>query len=309
MHDSGHHSRPLLSGRFDVIVGVAMVIVLISASAVGTVLDLRHGHGPRAGDTIGTSSGTALRNGGIATPSPAARPTPASPPASASLSPPLKQSADQLAPPAVTYASTGPSPAGAIRNNASTLSWTGSVLGSDTALLVAVAVGQQDDSGQSASATDDGNAMEPLARVQDNGDPDGFLEVFGLAGVPDGLNTIRVTVTDGPATELTGGSESFSGAAQEGTFSTPAIARGNGTVPAVTITSKPGGLVAAFAACGSAITGTAAPAAEKFVADDNDDTGAGNSAGATSSATGSNVTVAWSSNDDWWGTIAVQVNN
>jgi hypothetical protein len=70
-----------------------------------------------------------------------------------------------------------------------------------------------------------------------------------------------------------------------------------------------GGLVAAFAACGSAITGTAAPGAQKFLADDSDNTGAGNSAGATSAATGSEVTVGWSSLDDWWGAVTIQVNN
>jgi hypothetical protein len=311
MHGSGPHSRPLISGRFDVIVGVVMVIVLMSATVLATVLDLHHGQGPRPEADIGTSSGAVLGTGRAAAPSPTARPTPASRPAQASLSPSARQSAtaSQPAVSPVSYGNTGPSPDGAMANNASALSWTDNVSGSDTALLVAVAVGKQDDSGQSASATDNGTAMESLATVYDNGQPDGFLEVFGLADVPDGANTIRVTVTGGSALELTGGSESFDGAAPEGTFSAPAVAGGDSTSPAVEIASMPRGLVAAFAACGSAITGTAAPAAQKFVADDNDSTGAGNSAGATSPATGGNVTVAWSSIDDWWGAVAVEVNS
>lgn len=310
MHGPGQ-PRQLLSSRFDVIAGVVMVIVLLSAVTVATVLELHHGQGAHAEGDIGTSAGTVLGNGSAATPSPTARPAPTSPPAHSHTSASAGQSASasQPVPAPVSYDSTGPSAAGAMANHASTLSWTDNVAGSGTALLVAVAVGQEDDSGQSASATDNGNAMQPLATVYDNGRPDGFLEVFGLAGVPDGANTIRVRVTGGSAAELTGGSESFDGAVPEGTFSAPAVAGGDGSAPAVTIASRPRGLVAGFAACGSAITGTAAPAAASFVADDNDNTGAGNSAGATSPATGGSVTVAWSSVDDWWGAVAVQVNS
>jgi hypothetical protein len=287
MRGSGQRRR-LLSSRFDLIAGIVMIIVLMSAITVGTVLELHPGQGAQAEGDIGTSAGTVLGNGRAATPNPTARPSPTSRPARSSPSPSAGQpgAASQPVPAPVSYASTGPSASGAIANHASTLSWTDNVAGSGTALLVAVAVGQQDDSGQSASATDNGNAMQSLATVYDNGQPDGFLEVFGLAGVPDGANTIRIRVTGGSAAELTGGSESFAGAGPEGTFSAPAAAGGDGTAPAVTIASRPRGLVAGFAACGSAITGTTAPAAAKFIADDNDSTGAGNSAGATSPATG-----------------------
>jgi hypothetical protein len=95
--------------------------------------------------------------------------------------------------------------------------------------------------------------MTALATVHDDSHPDGFLEVFGLAGVPDGTNAVSVTVTGGQATELTGGSESFDGAAQAGTFSGPATADGDGSTPAVTIASTSGGIVAAFSARGSSI--------------------------------------------------------
>jgi hypothetical protein len=189
------------------------------------------------------------------------------------------------------------------------LSWTQTVSGSDTALLVGVGVGFIDDSGLSASVTDDGTAMTALATVHDDNQPDGFLEVFGLAGVPAGANTIRVTVAGGRATELTGGSEAFDGAAQTGTFSAPATAFGNGTSPAVTVATSSGAQIAAFAACGSAFLGTTAPAMQQFMANEDDNSGAGNSAGATSAATGGHVTVGWSSYDDFWSAIAVQVNN
>jgi hypothetical protein len=297
--------RSLIATRVDVVAAVVMAVILLSACAVAAVLSLGHGNGTAAGD-IGTSrapvpgagAGRSAMPGHSATPAPARRT------ASAGQSTPLKPSV----PAVVSYDSTGPSSAGAMVNHASTLSWPVSVSGTDTALLVAVAVGQQNDSGLSASATVNGDAMVSLARVHDNGHPDGFLEVFGLAGVQDGTAAIRIAVTGGPATELTGGSEAFSGARPEGTFSAPAVAAGAGTTPAVTIASKPGGLIAAFAACGSPITGTTAPAVRRFVADDSDNTGAGNSAGATLAATGSDVTASWSSLQDWWGAVAVQVN-
>jgi len=209
----------------------------------------------------------------------------------------------------VTVGGAGPSSSGAVASNASRLSWTQTVSGSNTALLVGVAVGENSGvTGLSASVTDNGTAMRALATISDDNQPDGYLEVFGLAGVPDGGNTVSLTVTGGTAAELTGGSESFDGAAQTGTFGSAATAYGDGTTPAVSVGSSSGGVIAAFAACGSSILSTASPAAQGFIADDDDSSGAGNSAGATSAATGGTVTVAWSAYDDFWGAAAVQVN-
>ncbi len=207
-------------------------------------------------------------------------------------------------------AAAGPSPSGAVASNATALAWTQTVSGSDTALVVGVAVGENSSvSGLSASVTDNGTAMRALATVPDDNQPDGFLEVFGLAGIPDGGNTIRLTVTGGTAAELTGGSESFDSAAQTGTFTAPGTAYGDGTSPAVSVASSSGGVVAAFAACGSSILSTTPPAAQGFIADDDDSSGAGNSAGATSAATGGTVTVSWSAYADFWAAVAVQVNS
>jgi DNA-directed RNA polymerase specialized sigma24 family protein len=236
---------------------------------------------------------------------PAASSQPRSAPATSSAPP----SAARAAGP-VTVGGAGPSSSGAEASNASRLSWTQTVSGSNTALLVGVAVGENGGvTGLSASVTDNGTAMRALATISDDNQPDGYLEVFGLAGVPDGGNAISLTVTGGTAAELTGGSESFDGAAQTGTFSSAATAYGDSTTPAVSVGSRSGGMVAAFAACGSTILSTAPPAAQGFIADDDDSSGAGNSAGATSSATGGAVTVSWSAYDDFWGAAAVQVNS
>jgi hypothetical protein len=306
MHSPGPARGASFARRPDVIAAVIMLVVLVSLTVAGLVL---HSHYATSTPTAAEAGASGEHVLGGAPPSRAASPAPSARPSSASRLIPASRAPTQPAPPPVTYDGTGPSPSGAVANSASSLSWTDTVSGGDTALLVAVAVGQQDDSGLSASATDNGNALQMLATVQDNGQPDGFLEVFGLAGVPDGTNTIRVTVTGGPATELTGGSEAFDGIPPAGAFSTPSVAAGDGTTPVVTLATRRGGLVAAFVACGSAITGTTAPATQRFLADDNDDTGAGNSAGATSAAPGGDATVGWSSLDDWWGAIAIQVNS
>jgi hypothetical protein len=305
--DSSPRSGSFVIRRVDVMAAFVMIGLLLSASVVAVVVELNQGSGQVVVGQAGTPRGQvagAAQGGTPSHPARPSRPAPSSP--APTVSPAITSTPE--APFPVSYDSTAPSPQGATANNASTLSWTHNISGGDTALLVAVAVGRLDDSGLSASATDDGTAMAALAEVQDNNRPDGFLEVFGLAGVPDGTNTILVTVTGGPATQITGGSESFTGAAQTGTFTT-ATAAGDGATPAVSIASRTGGLVAAFAASGSPILGTSPSAAQKFIADDNDTTGAGNSAGAASAATGSTVTVAWSALADFWSAVAVLVNN
>jgi hypothetical protein len=312
MHGSNpRNSSPRIGSfvirRVDVIAAFVMIGLLLSASVVAVVVELDQGSGQVVAGQAGTPRDQVAGAPQGGTPSHRARP---SSPAPTSRPPSVNPAvtATPEAPFPVSYDSSAPSPQGATANNASTLSWTHNVSGGDTALLVAVAVGQLDDSGLSASAADDGTAMAALAKVHDNNKPDGFLEVFGLAGVPDGTNTILVTVAGGPATQLTGGSESFTGAAQAGTF-TAVTAAGDGATPSVTVASRAGGLVAAFAASGSPILGTMPSAAQKFIADDNDTTGAGNSAGAASAATGSPVTVAWSALADFWAAVAVLVNN
>lgn len=152
--------------------------------------------------------------------------TPRSPTGQTSQRTPSATSQPESSATAVTADAAGPSPAGAVASLTSTLSWNQTVSGSSQALLVAVPFGEVPDSGMTASATHNGAVMTSLAMVQDDGQTAGFLEVFGMAGVPDGTNTIRVTVTEGPAQEITGGSVSFDGAASQDTFSAPAAATG-----------------------------------------------------------------------------------
>jgi hypothetical protein len=313
MHKSGTEDGPRRLHRFGARVAIGMVFVLVPAITAVTALHFDNAGGSPAQ----AAAGTPVRPGaGGARPSHAASPTPTAhqPSSPAGVQDRIagtKQTSNtskQPAPlPPVTYAGTGPP---ATASDTSTLSWQQDVSGSGTALLVGIAVGNSDgDSGLSASVTDNGTAMSALAEVHDDNQPFGFLEVFGLAGIPDGTHTISVTVSGGPVQDLTGGSEAFNGAAQKGTFSTPATAFGNGTSPSVTVGSTPGGMIAAFGASGSQFNSTNPPSVQRFIANDDNITRAGNTAGATSAATGGNVTLAWSTVNDFWGAVALEVNN
>ena len=131
-----------------------------------------------------------------------------------------------------------------------------------------------------------------------------FLDVFGLLNAPAGTNTISVSVSGGTAVEITGGSESLGNVAQWGYI---ASAYGNnGTASVTSPGSTSGGIMAGFTACGSGVTSAAGPAASRYIVNEDQNTGAGNSAGATSPSTGGPVTMAWSVEDDYWGAIVVE---
>jgi hypothetical protein len=189
------------------------------------------------------------------------------------------------------------------------LSWSHAVSGSHTALLVGVAVEKNnpDDSGLSARVTDNGTPMTLLNTVHDNNRPDGFLDLFGLAGAPDGTNAIAVTLSGGIAMEITGGSESFSQVSQSAPFGTPVSAYGSGRTPSVTAASTAGDLIAGFAGSGSTIYSAKSPSVSRYIANEDGSSGAGNSAGATRPGKGSPAAMKWSAYNDWWGAVAVEV--
>lgn len=213
----------------------------------------------------------------------------------------------------VSYDATGPSASGQKCANCSSLGWTHTVSGSDTALLVGVGMGYGDDNGCVTSVTDNGVPMTSLARVHADNKTAGYEQVFGLAGVPDGSNAIVVKVTGcpwgGKPQELTGGSESFSGVSQTAPFSTAVTAYGSSGTAAVTVPSAAGNLVAGFTATGTKVNSASSPSVSRYIANQDTMTGAGNSAGATSPATGSNVVMKWAVTPDYWAAIGLQVQH
>ena len=204
----------------------------------------------------------------------------------------------------VAYGATGPSGSGAKCTHCTTLNWNHSASGSFPAVLAGVAVGAQDDSGIGVSATDNGRPMTLLKTVHTNNQASGFLAVFGLLNAPAGTNRISVSVSGGTASEITGGSESFDNVAQ---WANIGSAYGyNGRAKVTSPGGISGGIMAGFTACGSGVLSAAGPAASRYIVNEDQNTGAGNSAGATSPATGSPVTMAWSNGNDWWAAIVVE---
>jgi parallel beta-helix repeat protein len=257
----------------------------------------------------GQDAGSTFNGSPPPTSPPPTSPPPTSPPPT---TPPPTTSPPTSPPPAssLAYDATGPSATGKNCANCRTLSWSHTVSGASTALLAGVAVGLNDDTNMTVTATYNGVPMQLLKTVHDANQPDGFLDVFGLTGAPTGAHTVAVSVKGGNGTpaELTGGSESFNGAAQSGTFGTPVSAYGTSTAPAVAVdSSRAGDIIAGFTADGSAITSASSPATSRFIANKAGNTGAGNSAGATWLSNGSPVMMKWSAPQDYWGAIAVEV--
>ena len=205
----------------------------------------------------------------------------------------------------VTYDATGPGSSGATVADQAALSWNHTISGTSPALLVGVAVGAIPDSGLTTSATYDGQAMTLLKQVHADNGTAGYEDMFGLLNAPAGTHSVSVKVSGGTPNEITGGSESFDNVTQ---FSTATSAYGNGNTASVTSSgSTSGDIVAGLVATGTSVTSASAPATSRFIANMDDRTGAGNSAGATSPSTGSNVTLSWWVASDLWGAIAVEV--
>lgn len=206
---------------------------------------------------------------------------------------------------APAFDAVGPSSGGAGNLASTSLSWSHTVTGAQTWLLVGVGLSTAGaDTGMSTAATCNGVAMTSLGIEHADNDTHGYLQVWGLA-VAAGAASIVVTVTGGTPTSLAGGSLSFSAASG---FGTPVIVLGDSAAPSVAVASNTAGnIIAAFAAVGSPVSTATAPGTSRFILNEDPNGGAGNVAGSTSPATGSSVTMAWSSGFDEWAVIAVEV--
>lgn len=194
------------------------------------------------------------------------------------------------------------------------LSWTHTVgSGSDRALLVQGTVGVNGDTNCSQTMTDNGNAMTKLAIVHADNQNDGFTDVWGIADPPSGANTLKLQMSGacaGGTPTLTAGAISFIGVSQSAPFGAAVAAYGSGSSASVALsTASSSDLVGAFTASGSGGESAKSPLTSRYVEDDNDNSGAGNSAAATAPATGSSVTAKWGIYTDYWAAAAVEVQH
>lgn len=207
--------------------------------------------------------------------------------------------------PAVTFDAVGPSSSGAVSTGSASLSW--SHVNAGNALIAAVAVGSNPDTGLTLAATYGGVAMAAGAVVHAGLATTGYLQVFTLLNPPAGTNTVAVTMSGGtPSTGMSGGSISCTLA---GGFRAQYSATGV-SVTTATVTSSgstSGSLICAFVADGSGTTSATSPSTSRFLGNNNTLTAAGNIAGATSPGTGSNVTTAWTISSDDCALIAVEI--
>jgi hypothetical protein len=209
---------------------------------------------------------------------------------------------------AATYSATGPGTGGAFATGATSLSFSHPGGASDTAVYMAVAVGNNADAGVTCSATFNAVAMTATpAKVETGSGGAGFLQGFKVESPPGGTQTVAVSVS--ATSDLTAGTISVTGsggtgtpwsAANTGGSSTPATATSPGAIPATS-------LVVAFVAAGQPVSSTTSPSTSRYVDSLNSGSGAGNSAGATSPGTGSAVTTAWAlSGADFWAVVAFE---
>lgn len=200
---------------------------------------------------------------------------------------------------------------GAKHGPGTSVSWT-QVVGSGTnrALLADFTVGSSNDAGCAPAVTDNGVPMTQVTAVHDNNQRAGVLTVWGLVNPPPGTNTIAASVTHCTASpaELTGGSESFTGVSQSAPFGAHATGFGASSVTTVANTSASASdLEAEFVSNGNSVTGPQPPVVQKFLENQDANTGAGNTAGGYLPASGGSDTAHWNVTSDWYGAAAVDV--
>lgn len=194
---------------------------------------------------------------------------------------------------AVAYDSVGPSSSG-IGSATSPLgaasAWTHTTVAASTYVLAAIAVDIT--GGTTITCTLDGTGMTALTPAYPTGGGSntvGGLFVFWAAGVTSGLHHIVATESQGGLIDLVGGSIAFSGATGLGT---PYLA----SAATVAVTSNTSGnLIAAFIGAGG---NNSAPSGTSRFLDNYMGGGGGymgNAAGQTAPATGSSVTMSWTS--------------
>lgn len=203
--------------------------------------------------------------------------------------------------------------AGAKHAGSAALSWTHVVgSGSNRALVVDFTVGDNNDAGCTPVVKDGTTSMSEITAVHDDNQRAGALTVWGLVNPPSGNNTITETVTgcSGTVQEMTGGSESFTGVSQAIPFGAHAVNWGSSATSSVSNTaSSSSDLMGEFVANGSQIGAVVSPVIQKFGELQDNNTGAGNTAGGYAPATGSAQSGSWNLTNDWWGAAAVDIQH
>ena len=213
---------------------------------------------------------------------------------------------------AVAFDAVGPSSAGATGTTAS-LTWAHTITGANTVLIAGVAVDAGSDAGMTCACTYNAVAMTSLATRHSGGATAGFLQVFGIVAAAGASHNVVATVSGGTPANITAGSISFTGAAQTtgAAFGTPASFDSAGATPTTATgalaSNTNGNIIAGFVTNGAGITSATAPSTSRFINSKTGSGAAGSCGGATSPATGSSVTMAWTVSPDYFAEILTEI--
>jgi len=203
---------------------------------------------------------------------------------------------------AVAFDAVGPSSAGTASASATTLSWSHTCSGGNRLLTVSISVGFAD-STVSTTATYNGVAMISATKVYSNNQNLGYIELFYLVAPATGSHTVAITCNT--ASDLVGGSVSFTGVKQSAPVNNINAKFGNDTTPTVTIKSSVGDMVVNGVATGTNMTATSNT--QRWMDNFNNTSAASNGAQSTAAGAASVVMSYTMAASDWWGIVGMTV--
>lgn len=212
---------------------------------------------------------------------------------------------------AVAFDAVGPSAAGQTASNPTSVTWSHTCTGSNRALLVFVAVGQNsggDGTKTISGVTYAGVPMTHLGTRHTNDDTFGYLACYGLAAPATGANNVVVSFNSAPSVAECA-SESFTGVDQTTPFGTAVTAVGDSTLATAAVAANASTSIIGFGVGVGSDTGTnpTSPATKRAQANFSHSSAGGCFGMATIPGTGSSVTCSWPVTSDFWALIAVEV--
>lgn len=208
----------------------------------------------------------------------------------------------------VAFDAVGPSSAGASSSAATTVSWTHTVVGTGSALLVAIGVGANPDTGFTVSVRMDpagaNTAMTSLGSlIHSNNATSGFIALFGLPNVSSGAHVVTGTAAGGTPATLEGGSLSYTGAHPTAAFGSQFSGFGNTNAPTVTVTGSASSSRVAGSAVSAANFSAMPSGTSRWIVNTAGTTNAKSQAGGDA-ASGA---LTWTTSTDWWAAAAVEI--
>jgi len=166
------------------------------------------------------------------------------------------------------------------------------------------------DAGYTLACTFAGTSMTAGTKVHTNNSTGGFIQRFYLVNPATGSGTVSASFsgTGGNPSSFLGGSVSYTGANQITPLGSSFTAVGSsGTASAAATSNTNGNILHGGVGNGSPVTSATSPSTSRWIKNQNNNSAAGNGGAATSPATGSSVTMAWTVTSDFWAVIINEI--